>query len=140
MRLMVVNSGTSAGALQEGTFALKTSDGRIDVPLQVQASLGLIKAGEVREMKLVLSEGQMPKIISALSEGDPDAVDANGRHWLRVFPTYRANIVGSARNYDGSGQQFRWTVGLSCNLNSCGFDLTDPTTPGPAAGKPTVRP
>lgn len=124
LRLMVVNSGTSAGALQENTFSLRAADGSIDVPLAVDPTLGLIKPGEARELKLVLREGEMPKMISILSEDDPNAVDANGRRWLRVFPTYRAQVVGQARNYDGSTESFSWPVGLSCNLNSCGFELT----------------
>ena len=123
VRLLVVNDGTRAGVLQEGSFALRTTDGRIEEPLTVRASLGLIKPGEARELTLVLPDNAMPKMIATLSEGDPQAVDANGRRWSRVFPAYPGSIVGSARNFDGRAQRLAWPVRLRCDLASCGFKL-----------------
>ncbi|WP_419808132.1 hypothetical protein [Sphingomonas sp.] len=123
LRLLVVNDGTRAGVLQESSFILRTDSGRLEEPLDVRASVGLIKPGEARELTLVLNEMYMPKMIAALSENDPHAVDPDGRRWMRVFPAYSAHITGSARNFDGSAQRFSWPVKLRCDLNSCGFEL-----------------
>ena len=123
VRLLAVNDGTRAGVLQEGSFTLRAADGMIEEPLTLRTSLGLLKPGEAREVTLVLPESAMPKMIMTLSEGDPDAVDANGRRWARVMPAYSARITGAARNFDGSSRQFSWPIKLRCALNSCGLEL-----------------